>query len=247
MFGKGQAVSDFIRAGRDFADKLRGIKRQAQVDFEWYPYGSIDNAPLVQRLLDEAGCDFAEVFAGRVADVGAADGDMAFFLESLGLEVDIIDHAPTNFNGLRGAHALREALGSSVQIHDVDLDARFHLPQVEYSAVLCLGLLYHIKNPMFLLERLRQRSRHVLLSTRIAQQTVRGTPMQDESLAYLLAPDECNQDATNYWIFSRSALRRLVDRCGWDVLSFYTLGDTQASNPAEADHDERAFALLRRR
>jgi tRNA (mo5U34)-methyltransferase len=59
----------------------------------------------------------------KVADIGAADGDLAFFLESQGLSVDVIDNAETNFNFLGGVRILKEALNSSVTIRSVDLDS----------------------------------------------------------------------------------------------------------------------------
>jgi hypothetical protein len=71
--------------------------------------------------------------------------------------------------------------------------------------------------------------------------------MKDESLAYLLASEESNNDATNYWIFSETALRRLVDRTGWTVCDFGTFGAIQDSEPARLDRDERAFCLLESR
>jgi len=52
-----------------------------------------------------------------VADIGAADGDVAFFLESLGFTVDIIDNGPTNMNGLEGARKVKQALGSNAALH----------------------------------------------------------------------------------------------------------------------------------
>ena len=64
-------------------------------------------------------------------------------------------------------------------------------------------------------------------------------------MEYLLAPYESNIYATIYWIFSDAGLRRLFDRSGWEVLEIMTVGDTTASNPADQDHDERAFAILR--
>jgi len=45
---------------------------------------------------------------GKIADLGGADGDLAFFLETLGFDLDIIDHAPTNFNHLKGAQLLKK-------------------------------------------------------------------------------------------------------------------------------------------
>ncbi len=44
---------------------------------------------------------------GKIADIGAADGDLAFFLEKQGLSVDVIENESTNFNRLEGAQILK--------------------------------------------------------------------------------------------------------------------------------------------
>lgn len=63
-------------------------------------------------------------------------------------------------------------------------------------------------------------------------------------MAYLLGPDECDNDSTNYWIFSRAGLQRLVERAGWEVLDSISYGDRQNSNPRDVDRDERTWLLL---
>src|SRR5690606_3981529 len=114
----------------------------------WYPYGSLDNFFLVDQMLadDDRGV-FQDARGAPVADVGAADGDTAFFLESEGYEVDVLDFGPTNYNGLAGVRALAHQLRSNIGIHELDLDARFAMPRSEYGLVLFLGILYHLKNP----------------------------------------------------------------------------------------------------
>ena len=85
---------------------------------------------------------------------------------------------------------------------------------------------------------------YCFVSTRIAKQTADGQPLSPYPIAYLLGPQECNNDSTNFWIFSEEGLKRLIDRTGWSVLSYLTIGDTTNSTPADADRDERAFCLL---
>ena len=108
-----------------------------------------------------------------------------------------------------------------------------------------LGLLYHLKNPFYVLEALAQRAELCFLSTRVARQAPDGTPLREQPVAYLLDPAEANDDATNFWIFSETGLKRLFARTGWEVVEFTTVGCADGSEPARADRDERAFALLR--
>lgn len=212
----------------------------------WYPYATLRNVSVLEKLCAAAGVNLLEVCrgpCGKVADIGGADGDLAFFLERQGLTVDVIDNEYTNFNGLAGARTLKEALNSSVAIRSVDLDSQFSFGQ-QYDAVFFLGTLYHLKNPFFLLESLARVTKYCFVSTRIAKQTADGQPLSPHPVAYLLGPRECNDDVTNFWIFSDHGLKRLIERTGWKLLSYVTIGDTISSTPADLDHDERAFCLL---
>jgi tRNA (mo5U34)-methyltransferase len=214
----------------------------------WYPYPTLRNLPVLEQLLAGGGLDLLELCRGkygRVADIGAADADLAFFLEEFGFSVDAIDNEFTNFNRLNGARIVKEALNSSVTIRSIDLDSRFEPFAEGYDAVFLLGVLYHLKNPFYILERLARVTKYCFLSTRIARQTADGMPLAKYPVAYLLDPDECNHDSTNFWIFSDEALRRLIHRTGWSILAYSTIGETNNSTPADANHDERAFCVLK--
>jgi hypothetical protein len=182
-----------------------------------------------------------------VADIGAADGDLAFALEDqFGWQVDIIDTAATNMNGLQAARALRDHLGSNVMIADIDLDSQFRLPRERYGLVFFLGILYHLQNPYYALRELGRHADHCLLSTRVARFAgLDRTQIATLPVAYLVAPAETNNDASNYWMFSPAGLERIVARAGWNVLERYNVGDVVASDPSSPEHDERMFMLLR--
>lgn len=219
----------------------------------WYPYGSLDNFHLLDLTLQGRDRDVLRQAQGdAIVDVGAADGETSLFLASQGYAVDVVDYGPTNLNGCRGVRALNQHLGAGMGIHELDLDAQFALPRERYAVCLLLGILYHLKNPFYVLEALARRCQSVLLSTRIARfdrpaGSDGALDLDQAPLAYLLAPDECNGDATNYWIFSEPGLRRLLDRCGWDVGSFRSFGAIGNSDPATPEGDERAFCLARSR
>ena len=216
----------------------------------WYPYSTLRNVAVLEELCSKAGVNLLELCRGthgKVADIGAADGDLAFFLERFGLSVEAIDNEYTNFNRLEGARTLKKALNSSVAIQSIDLDSQFALASQKYDAIFLLGTLYHLKNPFFLLESLARIAKYCFLSTRIARQTADGSPMASHPVAYLLEPRECNNDDTNFWIFSDQGLKRLIDRTGWNLLSYLTIGDTTGSTPADPERDERAFCLLKKR
>jgi tRNA (mo5U34)-methyltransferase len=239
-------IDDVASRVGSFEQRLRAVKSAEPNEF-WYPYGTLANIGHLQRLLGGNAYDLMNLAEGRaVADIGAADGDLAFFLETLGFEVDIVDNAPTNWNGLKGARRLRELLDSRVKIEEVDLDAQFRLPRDNYGLIFFLGILYHLQNPYYALSALARATRHVFISTRIAQVTTdHSVRFADVPVAYLVHPTECNNDPSNYWIFSDAGLRRILSRTGWEVLEYIRVGQTVDSDPATAAGDERVFCLAR--
>lgn len=254
-------IADIAARAAAYRGQLDALKqRLAPADFAWYPYGTLDNFHVLDLLLKDGHRRLLELVGDApVVDIGAADGDTAFFMETLGCRADVVDYAPTNYNGCRGVHALKAAIDSKVDIREVDLDARFDLPGERYGLAFFLGILYHLKNPFGALESLARSARHALVSTRIARYNVAPrastagplntarVEMQSIPVAYLVDTLETNNDPTNYWMFSEAGLRRVLDRSGWDVLDFMTLGNTASSDPATNEGDERAFCLVRSR
>ena len=254
-------IKELAVKARQFDQELNKEKKQlAPQEFDWYPYGTLSNFLHLKKLLGKSHPYLLSLAGDRpMVDIGAADGDTAFFLESLGYEVDTVDYPPTNFNGCRGLGLLKKARQSGVGLHEVDLDRQFELPGKAYGLAFFLGILYHLKNPYAALESLAGMAHHALISTRIARYNVarerkgRGglngkrVELADIPSAYLVAPMETNNDPTNYWMFTEAGLKRILDRCGWELMAWTTVGDTRQSDPATAKHDERAFCLVRSR
>jgi tRNA (mo5U34)-methyltransferase len=240
-------VSSLVEEARSFGVVLAECrKRAARADFEWYPYDSLTNIPNLDALIGGVhGYVLESAREERILDLGCGDGDLAFFFESLGYKVTCVDYPPSNQNNMQGLRTLHRELRSAVTIREIDVDSEFPLDS-KFGLTLCLGLLYHLKNPFFVLDRLARISRYCVLSTRIARRLPDGAPIPaGHALAYLLGDDELNRDDTNFWIFSEPALRRLFERTRWEVLEFFTTGDKASSDPVSLDHDERAFCLLK--
>jgi len=246
-------IREIQKKADQFEERLDVVKRESPA-IKWYFGDILANIDALGSLLTGNNREiFGDFIGGHVADIGAADGDVAFFLETLGYQCDIIDFPQYNFNRMSAAYHLKEALKSNVSIHEIDLDERFELPR-RYDAVFFLGILYHLRNPFFALETLAQNSRYCFLSSRIARWVDSGfwpwqrrTYIRNSSVAYLLTPDECNNDSTNYWIFSETGLRRIVERAGWEICDCVLYGDRSNSNPRDQNHDERAFMFLKSR
>lgn len=248
----------------EFRQKLDAKKLAlAPQDFSWYPYGTLNSFYLFDSLLTGNNRLLLDLIGEHpTVDIGCADGDLAFFLETLGRQVQVVDYTPTNYNGLQGLKLLKNNLSSNVEIHEVDLDAQFVLPQKTYSLAFFLGILYHLKNPYYALEALAKAAKYCLISTRIARFNTddaaierpdvnrplfQRTDISQLPVAYLLDEAEANNDSTNYWIFSEAGLRRILNRTGWEICDYMTVGNTVNSDPASAAGDERAFCLIRSR
>jgi tRNA (mo5U34)-methyltransferase len=244
-------IQRIVERAREFHARLKSVKaRVSPRPFEWYPYDSLANVLHLNKLLTGPNRHLLKLIGdGPVADIGCSDGDLAFFLESLGCKVQAIDHPVANHNGMQGLKALREALHSSVDIHTVDLDSQFMLPHDHYPLVFLLGVLYHLKNPLYILEMLARQCDYCVLSTRIAN-TIPGSGqnlnLRDAPVAYLLDEDELNSDDTNYWIFSEAGLRRLLKRTRWEICDWHVAGSGE-SDPNSLDRDQRVWCLIRSR
>ena len=248
---RGQAeahdISELVAGAAASKAWLQAAREAIGNGIVWYQYDILGNIYQLDALLHGENRDLGLLAGGLpVADIGAADGDFAFTLErEWGWEVDIIETAATNQNGLEAARALRAHLRSGVQVHDIDLDAQFRLPRAHYGLVFFLGILYHLRNPFFVLQELARRADYCLLSTRVARFAgPEKTAIADLPVAYLVGARETNNDPTNYWMFSPDGLERLVDRAGWRVLERFSVGDVVRSDPASPDHDERMFMLM---
>ena len=237
--------SPLVRRGLRFRRRFEDAKEAAGNDILWYPYDSFANLFYLQRLLRGAGLSLEKIVDGRmILDVGAADGALSFFLESMGFNVRAIDSSATNINRMQGIRVLAEQFGSKIAIDDVNLDRTVELGG-SYGLAFFLGTLYHLRNPFLALDTLAAHARFCFLSTRVARWShdhslrIDGAP-----LAYLLEEGECNADVTNYWVFSPPGLLRLLKRTGWSVCAAANSGAAD-SDPNSEGGDERMFLLLR--
>ena len=236
---------------KKFQEHLAAVKSYTPLDprVTWYPWQTLGQIEVLDTFLKGDTAALMRMIGRDAAlDVGCGDGDIAFFLESLGARIDAIDQAPTNYNALLGVHALKQALGSAIRIHAVDLDTRPNLPSFTYGFTVMLGVLYHLKNPFLVLEALARASRFIFLSTRIASLSPDGkTNFGALPLAYLVDERELNNDESNFWIFSEKALERVMRRAGWDVMHYSTVGPVSTADPVTPQNDARAFLLAKSR
>ncbi len=247
---KGQSLKAAPWPALEKAQQFRAIvaeaKRRIGNAVEWYPYDTISALAHFDGLLSAANRHLLEPREGarRVLDLGCGDGEMSLFLEWLGFEVVAADHPRYNHNGMRGVRALRDALGSRLEIHEIDLDA-LAFPHGSYDLIILLGVLYHLRNPFYALEQMARYGTRCLLSTRVARRLPGGKSLpKDAAWAYLLDENEIAGDDSNYFVFSDAALRLLLKRTHWRVLDYLSTGAGGNSEPVRLDRDERVFCLI---
>ena len=240
------SLAEFLSAGRAFGQRLAALKA-ARSDVVWYPYGTLGLLDVLRRLLTPPEDTlFARLAGGRVLDLGCADGDLSFFLESQGYRVQACDRPATNHNLSSGFRALHAELHSQVPFTAVDLDHPA-LPPGPTDLTVLLGVLYHLKNPVTILEELALRSRYLLVSTRVMRRAPDGRDLTGLPVAWFLDHAQTNQDATNYWILTQAAFELMLKRAGWEIVRRLNHGVTSGSEPIREDRDERLFCLARSR
>ena len=241
----GQQKDPLEDAADSFSNKLTAIKEKS-ADFNWYPYHSMFNMPRLKQIVPPVVLDnLTKSKSWKVLDIGPADGDIGFFLESLGCSVDFLDNPPTNFNDCHGIAKLAEELGSNSQIITQDIDTSAFVLEGQYDFAVALGLLYHLRNPMGFLMTLAGHAERMVLSTRVATHLPDGTCIEGQSIGYLLACRESNNDPTNYWTMSALGLETMLRRCGWSVQGKMLAG-SEISNPVDNNADQRMFVYCER-
>ena len=82
--------SPLLRSGLKFRKQFERAKREAgPVAFEWYRYDSFSSLFYLQHLLNSSSLSLEEIAGGDpILDVGAGDGALSFFPESLAVESD---------------------------------------------------------------------------------------------------------------------------------------------------------------
>ena len=149
---------------------------------------------------------------------------------------------------MAGVEALKIALDSSVRIEPIDLDGRFHLPRAALrTRPLPRAFCITSRIPTASSKPWPRTPNYCLLSTAITRFAPdQQTEVNHLPVAFLAGRDGLRGDETNYWIFSETGLRTLVDRCGWEVCDWLVVGD-EDSVLWNTQRDERVFCLLRSR
>jgi tRNA (mo5U34)-methyltransferase len=163
-----------------------------------------------------------------VLDVGAWDGFYAFEAERRGAaRVVAVDsyiwradlrlwgpperRAPRPSPGRRGFEIAREALGSSVEAVEMDVDELDPARLGTFDVVLLLGVLYHLRNPLQCLERVAAVTDDLLV---VESHLNRYAGLEQRAICEFYETDELVGDPTNWWGPNAAALVALMRAAG---------------------------------
>ncbi len=92
-------ITDLHKEATPWREKFLRLKEENKPEaFTWYGYDTLAGVEHLNQLLQgENRSIFSHVKTQPIADIGAADGDLAYFLGGQGFDVDIIDWPATNW------------------------------------------------------------------------------------------------------------------------------------------------------
>lgn len=180
--------------------------------FEIFPGVQTPGLNSCEKILDELKIPF-DLSNKQVLDVGTRDGFYAFTCELRGAEVTAIDIQPPEDVGFNTVKELWQCKTEYRQLsvyeieYNIDMDAKF-------DVILFLGVIYHLKHPLFALEKLRE------VCKSGAQLYVESFVFRDgksKPVARFFPHNELSNDPTNWWGFNVSCLCELIEAAGFRI------------------------------
>lgn len=152
----------------------------------------------------------------RVLDIGPADGFYTFLMEQRGASVIAIEKEPR-----KSFAALREITGCKTELI---VDNVYNISKSKYGTfeiVLFLGVLYHLRNPLLALDRIRE----VCTQRLYVESHVEVGSMNSElPVAHFYPGEELGKDYTNWWGPNLLCLTRMVEGSGFKVTHIHPSG-----------------------
>jgi tRNA (mo5U34)-methyltransferase len=182
-----------------------------------FPNGVISRGgKCVEMLESEAEFVFKYPVDGNsVLDLGAWNGYFTAKACRLGAtDILAVDQPTWNHpgpaNGFAGFQLVQKYLAPTARALNCDVnDLRVEVIG-QFDVVLFLGVLYHLKNPLFVLENLGQIARK-----RIVIETHLDALNEERPAAIFYPGDECRNDGSNWWGVNPACLRAMLEVAGF--------------------------------
>jgi tRNA (mo5U34)-methyltransferase len=164
--------------------------------------------PLVPRL------HLPDLHGKSVLDVGSWDGFFAFEAERRGAErvlaTDSFSWSGEGWGTKAGFELARESLGSKVEDREIDVMDLSPEAVGTFDVVLCLGVLYHMRDPVGALEHVTSVCHDLLVL-----ETEVGMLLHRRPAALYYPTVEMNDDPTNWWAPNPAAVMSILKGFGF--------------------------------
>jgi tRNA (mo5U34)-methyltransferase len=175
-----------------------------------------DNSPV--KLL---GLGIPEDLTGqRVLDIGAWDGYFSFVCEKRGakevIAIDTIAWQQSDFgswkNGTKkeGFNYARELLKSKVLDREIEIEDVSSESMGEFDLILCLGILYHMKDPWKIIRNLCKMTKKIIIETHTDGNYL-SVP------AMMFYPEGYRGDKSNHWGPNMFCLQCMLELEGFKI------------------------------
>ena len=160
-----------------------------------------------------------------VLDIGSWDGFYAFKAEEAGAEVLATDHFCWNglgWGNKAGFDFAKLALNSNVKELEIDVPDISVETVGEHDLVFFLNVLYHLESPYTEFKKIASVSKKwIIIETMIDERL-------NEDLPYFrFSPDKLLDDPTNWFVPNDAAVRGMLEKFGFEVLSSIETGKHQ--------------------
>jgi tRNA (mo5U34)-methyltransferase len=167
----------------------------------------------------------ADLRGKSVLDVGAWDGFFSFEAERRGadrvLATDSFAWDGANWSTKAGFELCRSVLDSRVQDQHIDvMDLSPDALGGRFDVVLCLGVLYHMRHPLLMVERVASVTRELLVLETHVDMTWTRRP------AMAFYADRLGVDPTNWWGPNPEAVAGMLRSAGFDHVEIVTPNTT---------------------
>lgn len=222
--------------------------RQRAADIKWFHSIELEpgfKTPGRDDTAQRVGVLHLPDLSGRtVLDVGAWDGFFSFECERRGaarvLATDSYAWGGENWSDKRGFELAREALGSSVEDKQIDvLELSPEAVGGTFDVVLCLGVLYHMKHPLLMCERVASVTKDLLILETHVDMTWTRRPA-----AAFYPSHELQLDPTNWWGPNVPAVIGMLKAAGFRRIEVVTGADPLRNAARSARRTARYAKLI---
>jgi tRNA (mo5U34)-methyltransferase len=154
-----------------------------------------------------------------VLDVGAWNGNFSIEAVRRGarkvVSLDKVTWESSNFKGFQGFELARRWLAPEIESVHCDVNDLRTAEIGEFDCTLFLGVLYHLKHPLYVLESLAAITReHLVLETHLDLMDVPGPAM-----AYYPNAELCN-DPSNWWGPNPACVTAMLKTAGFKTVEY---------------------------